>query len=107
MLSEVVAPNRGSILILSYHLLFDPGIFLNPVSRANRVACPCSPGVDFKISSASARPNLSALPNAAMACGPIVVASAITARQVMKRDLYAEVSARIVAELGRGRPPLG
>jgi hypothetical protein len=30
---------------------------------------------------------------------PIVVASAMTARQGMKRDLYADVSARIVAEL--------
>src|SRR3984957_2958862 len=39
-----------------------------------------------------------------MACGPLV-ASAITARQAMKRDLYAEVSARIVAELKRGAAP--
>src|SRR4029078_11891545 len=30
---------------------------------------------------------------------------AITARQVMKRDLYAEVSARIVAELEAGAAP--
>src|SRR3954464_13872021 len=36
---------------------------------------------------------------------PIVVASAITARQVMKRDLYDEVSARIVAELEAGAAP--
>src|SRR6202022_782185 len=36
---------------------------------------------------------------------PITVASAITARQAMKRDLYAEVSARIVAELERGAAP--
>src|SRR5438477_8989112 len=33
---------------------------------------------------------------------PILVASAITARRDMKRDLYAEVSARIVAELEVG-----
>src|SRR5258706_4646692 len=36
---------------------------------------------------------------------PIVVASAISARQAMKRDLYAEVSARIVAELEAGAAP--
>src|SRR5467141_1231781 len=36
---------------------------------------------------------------------PIVVASAITARQAMKRDLYAETSARIVAELEAGAAP--
>src|ERR1700692_4890890 len=36
---------------------------------------------------------------------PIVVASAITARQAMKRDLYAEVSTRIVAELEAGAAP--
>src|SRR5207237_2930359 len=36
---------------------------------------------------------------------PIVVASAITARRAMKRDLYAEVSARIVAELEAGAAP--
>src|SRR5258705_7185552 len=36
---------------------------------------------------------------------PIVVASAITARRVMKRDLYAEVSARIIAELEAGAAP--
>src|ERR1700692_2283209 len=40
-----------------------------------------------------------------MARGPIGVASAITARQAMKRDLYAEVSSRIVAELERGAAP--
>ncbi len=40
-----------------------------------------------------------------MARGPIVVAPAITARRVMKRDLYAEVSARIVAELEAGAAP--
>src|SRR5260221_7174575 len=39
-----------------------------------------------------------------MACGPSV-ASATTARQAMKRDLYAEVSARIVAELEAGAAP--
>src|ERR1700733_5918340 len=37
--------------------------------------------------------------------GPIMVAPAITARQDMKRDLYAEVWARIIAELERGAPP--
>src|SRR3981081_1797486 len=36
---------------------------------------------------------------------PIMVASAITARQAMRRDLYAEVSARIVAELDAGAAP--
>src|SRR5207248_1916246 len=36
---------------------------------------------------------------------PIVVASAITARRAMKRDLYAEVSARIVDELEAGAAP--
>src|SRR4030081_2745692 len=36
---------------------------------------------------------------------PIVVASAITARRAMKRDLYAEVSTRIVAELEAGAAP--
>src|SRR3954471_12894639 len=36
---------------------------------------------------------------------PIVVASPITARQAMKRDLYSEVSARIVAELEAGAAP--
>src|SRR5882757_4001824 len=36
---------------------------------------------------------------------PIVVASAITARRVMKRDLYAVVSTRIVAELEAGAAP--
>src|SRR3981189_762869 len=36
---------------------------------------------------------------------PIMVASAITARQAMKRDLYSEVSARIVAELEAGAAP--
>src|SRR5437764_15203061 len=40
-----------------------------------------------------------------MACGPIVAASGITARKAMKRDLYAEVSARIVAELAAGAAP--
>src|SRR4051812_10243617 len=40
-----------------------------------------------------------------MACGPAWFASAITARQAMKRDLYAEVSARIVAELELGAAP--
>src|SRR5260370_2617400 len=35
----------------------------------------------------------------------IVVASAITARRAMKRDLYAEVSARIVPELEAGAAP--
>src|SRR5438874_3500938 len=40
-----------------------------------------------------------------MAMRPIEVASAITARQAMKRDLYAEVSARIVAELEAGAAP--
>src|SRR5713101_7859342 len=41
-----------------------------------------------------------------MARGPIVVAPAITARRVMKRDLYAEVSARIVKELEAGAAPV-
>jgi hypothetical protein len=36
---------------------------------------------------------------------PIMVASAMSVRQVMKRDLYAEVSARIVAELELGAAP--
>src|SRR3954453_6474138 len=36
---------------------------------------------------------------------PIVVASAIRARQAMKRDLYAEVSARIITELEAGAAP--
>src|SRR5258708_7925693 len=36
---------------------------------------------------------------------PIVVAAAITARRAMKRDLYAEVSTRIVAELEAGAAP--
>src|SRR3954454_18438470 len=36
---------------------------------------------------------------------PIEVASAIIARRGMKRDLYAEVSARIVAELEAGAAP--
>src|SRR4030088_260728 len=36
---------------------------------------------------------------------PILVASAITARRAMKRDLYAEVSTRIVAELEAGAAP--
>src|SRR5260370_1996603 len=36
---------------------------------------------------------------------PIVVAPAITARQAMKRDLYAEVSTRIIAELEAGAAP--
>src|SRR3954464_2989969 len=36
---------------------------------------------------------------------PIVVASPITARQAMKRDLCSEVSARIVAELEAGAAP--
>src|ERR1700686_817851 len=36
---------------------------------------------------------------------PIAVASTITARQAMKRDLYGEVSARIVAELEAGAAP--
>src|SRR5438132_4142454 len=40
-----------------------------------------------------------------MAMRPIEVASAITARRVMKRDLYAEASARIVAELELGAAP--
>src|SRR3981081_4572696 len=40
-----------------------------------------------------------------MAMRPILVASAITARRAMKRDLYAEVSARIVAELEAGAAP--
>src|SRR5437016_13015929 len=40
-----------------------------------------------------------------MAMRPIEVASAITARQAMKRDFYAEVSARIVAELEAGAAP--
>src|SRR5881398_2735913 len=36
---------------------------------------------------------------------PIMVAPAINARQAMKRDLYVEVSARIVAELEAGAAP--
>src|SRR5438445_6677834 len=36
---------------------------------------------------------------------PIVVASATKARRAMKRDLYAEVSARIIAELQAGAAP--
>src|SRR5881227_3561476 len=36
---------------------------------------------------------------------PIEVASAITARRTMKRDLYAEATARIVAELEAGAAP--
>src|SRR3974390_2552393 len=36
---------------------------------------------------------------------PILGRAAITARRVMKRDLYAEVSGRIVAELEAGAPP--
>src|SRR5665213_888933 len=36
---------------------------------------------------------------------PIAVASAITVRQAMRRDLYAEVSARIVAEMEAGAAP--
>src|SRR5215217_5052548 len=40
-----------------------------------------------------------------MAMRPILVASAITARRAMKRDLYAEVTARIVAELEGGAAP--
>src|SRR5436190_15340460 len=35
----------------------------------------------------------------------IVVASAIIVRQAMKRDLYSEVSARIVVELEAGAAP--
>src|SRR5205814_10294275 len=35
----------------------------------------------------------------------MVVASAISARRAMRRDLYADVSARIVAELERGAAP--
>src|SRR5205823_5109808 len=42
------------------------------------------------------------LPDAALAMRPIEVASAITARRAMKRDLYAEATARIVAELEAG-----
>jgi N-terminal domain of anti-restriction factor ArdC len=38
---------------------------------------------------------------------PIMVASAISARRAMKRDLYAEVSTRIVAELEAGAAPWG
>jgi len=45
------------------------------------------------------------LPYAPMACGQPWSASAITARQAMKRDLYLEVSARIVAELEAGAAP--
>jgi hypothetical protein len=37
----------------------------------------------------------------------IVVASAITARRAIKRDLYTDVSARIVAELEAGNRRLG
>src|SRR3954462_5261542 len=40
-----------------------------------------------------------------MAMRPILVASAITARRAMKRDLYAEATARIVAELEAGAAP--
>src|SRR5258705_13076910 len=40
-----------------------------------------------------------------MASGAIMAASAITTRQAMKGDLYAEVSARIVAELEAGAAP--
>src|SRR5947207_9640090 len=40
-----------------------------------------------------------------MAMRPIEVASAITARRAMKPDLYADVSARIVAELEAGAAP--
>src|SRR5258707_5741324 len=36
---------------------------------------------------------------------PIMAASAISARRAMKRDLYSEVSARIVAELEAGAAP--
>src|SRR4051794_29927486 len=40
-----------------------------------------------------------------MAMRPILVASAITARRAVKRDLYAKVSTRIVAELEAGAAP--
>src|ERR1700730_15077700 len=45
-----------------------------------------------------------ALPNAAMTCGRSWSRD-ITARRAMKRDLYAEVSTRIVAELEAGAAP--
>src|SRR4051812_47806867 len=40
-----------------------------------------------------------------MATRPVLVASAITTRRAMKRDLYAEATARIVAELEAGAAP--
>jgi antirestriction protein ArdC len=63
------------------------------------VACPGSPGVDFERISPS---EIKRLAQRGYGTRPIAVAS--TARQ-MKRDLYAEVSARIVAELEAGAAP--
>src|ERR1700730_4800122 len=73
--------------------LFDPAIFLNSVfARARPGGCPWYPvGKNCALQPDA---QLRALPYAAYGTRPIPVASAITARQVMKRDLYAEVSAR-------------
>src|ERR1700746_3845649 len=49
--------------------------------------------------------NLRSLARRGYGMRPIVVASAITARRAMKRDLYSEVSTRIVAELEAGAAP--
>src|SRR5439155_15480824 len=76
------------------------GYFSATSSRSrDRGSCPCSPGGRI------APTKLRSLPDAAMAMRPILVASAITARRAMKRDLYAEATARIVAELEGGAAP--
>src|SRR5260370_15418678 len=61
-----------------------------------------TPRVDFAPVSL---PTLRGLARRGFGKRPIVVASAITARRAMKRDFYAEVSARIVAELEAGAAP--
>src|SRR6266481_3973055 len=59
-------------------------------------------GIDFAPVSL---PTLRGLARRGVGMRPMVVASAISARQAMKRDLYAEVSTRIVAELEAGAAP--
>jgi len=73
-----------------------------PLGAREAGACPCSPGDRIAPLSLT---QTGSLARRGYGMRPIMVASAITARQTMKRDLYAEVSARIVAELERGAAP--
>jgi hypothetical protein len=84
--------------------LFNPGIFLRSASRARRRgACPWYPR--GRIAPFSLTQTEQPCPTRQWHAAQPWSHPAIPARQVMKRDLYAEVSARIVAELEVGPAP--